>query len=794
MVRVHSLASGPILRLNQPIVRDYLRTIESNGYSYLFIDQFFNDLQDIYSPTGEVMSVTELPNEENLGKMVGVNVSDMKPIQKAQQQFILQEFVKYAKLAEHLFHVTQGSNFDTATINDPYLVFKKMMQLKKARNTMISSVDDVLDNSFVGALKDKIYDFRDAFATVLTSDKKAVRNVIEAVLTPFIELSDRDFVKVAQKAVNDMFDWAVQTDRKFNMQIEEILLGKDNVKSAAAQVMAFQKQVLADKKHPLFNNMIINSIREKPGQKEGAPNNLFLIDKYTKVYDQNLIIYSFRELKNHLGTEGNDLYKKLVRLAVIQSGLSNSPISFTSLLPYEDFKEEYNETLANLENIPNLAEFYTLNVFQRNNWSNSTIVGSSKAKWKKSKKGKWYSKPNAPSEMSFLDKKLKGAIGNGVIPQLLNFSTLSSEGRNEFIVFSWENGAYSKEQKKKMRSKGNYSYINKGLFQKVYDEDGKPLIQTSTDKEGNIYESFIYKAINAWGDSFRANEFYNIPTASKLENGFIKVENKSETVTIPGTNTTYQVVKSAEVEDSIIEQILNKDAVITKPQVIPTGVQTKTVQAPKAVSGPSSETKINIYAGTGENAELSNFAKRPFTLKDDDISFDMGDDFKRNFYSVEQAFQYMKSVIAGDSFKGSDKVSEKIANETNGAKLKALGGRGSLVTSKEGLEEWDRMSETFMYELLLASFKQNPQSLNELFATGNATLTHKYKGVEQDGGRFSKLLMKVREELRPTQSVNVTKSDAEIRATKEYQDWLKNNENPLMSEQENLEYYKVCKL
>ena len=61
--------------MNQPIVRDYLRTIESNGYSYLFIDQFFNDLQDIYAPTGEVISVTELPNEENLGKMVGVNVS-----------------------------------------------------------------------------------------------------------------------------------------------------------------------------------------------------------------------------------------------------------------------------------------------------------------------------------------------------------------------------------------------------------------------------------------------------------------------------------------------------------------------------------------------------------------------------------------------------------------------------------------------------------------------------------------------------------------------------------------------
>ena len=357
--------------------------------------------------------------------------------------------------------------------------------------------------------------------------------------------------------------------------------------------MAFQKQVLTDKKHPLFNNMIINSIREKPGQKEGAPNNLFLIDKYTKAYDQNLIIYSFRELKKHLGTEGSDLYKKLVRLAVIQSGLSNSPISFTSLLPYEDFKEEYNETLANLENMPNLAEFHTLDVFQRNNWSNSTIVASSKAKWKKSKKGKWYSKPDAPSEMSFLDNKLKDAIGNGVVPKMLNFSTLSSEGRNNFIVFSWENGVYSKEQKKQMRSKGNYSYINKGLFKKVYDGDGNPLIQTSTDKEGNIYESFVYKAINAWGDSFRANEFYTIPTASKLENGFMKVENKSETITIPGTSTTYKTMSSAEVEDSVIDGILNKGAIITKPQVIPTGVQTKTVQAPKAVSKSDAEIRAS---------------------------------------------------------------------------------------------------------------------------------------------------------------------------------------------------------
>jgi hypothetical protein len=554
--------------MNQPIVRDYLRAIESNGYSYMFIDRFFNEQQEMYKPSEEI-TITELPNETALGKMVGKSWENMTPVEKAQQQFILQEFVKYGKLAEHLFHVTQGSNFDTAVMNDPFLVFKKMMQLVKARKTMISSVDDVLDNSFVGVLKDAIFDVRDAFSTILMSDKKSVRNVLEASLLPFIELNDKDFIKVSQKMVNDLFDWAVQTDRSFNSQVEEILLGKGDVKSASAQVIEFQKKVLADKEHPLFNNMIINSIREQPGGKKGAPNNLLLAGKGNKVYDQNLMIYSFRELKKHLGAEGNDLYKKLVRLAVIQSGLTNSPIAFTSLLPYEDFKEEYNETISKLDNMPNLAEFYNLDVFQRNNWNNNSIVASGKAKWKKSKKGKWYSTPTRPSEIQFVDKKLKNAIAKGVIPQLLNFSTMSAEGRSEFITFSWEKGNYTKEQKKQMRKKSDYSYIEKGLFKKVYNSDGTPFIQTSENKDGSIYESFVYKAINAWGDSFRANEFYLDRVPSKLENGFMKVEAKNETITIPGTSSTYQKLSSAEVSDDLIVDIYN-GGVIIEQEIAPT--------------------------------------------------------------------------------------------------------------------------------------------------------------------------------------------------------------------------------
>jgi hypothetical protein len=71
-----------------------------------------------------------------------------------------------------------------------------------------------------------------------------------------------------------------------------------------------------------------------------------------------------------------------------------------------------------------------------------------------------------------------------------------------------------------MRKIGDYSFIQKGLFKKVYDNFGTAL-QTA-DKKGTPY--FVYKAINAWGDSYRANEFYTTDHHSVIENGFIKVE------------------------------------------------------------------------------------------------------------------------------------------------------------------------------------------------------------------------------------------------------------------------------
>lgn len=525
--------------MNQPIVREYLANVENAGYSWLFIDSLMEETADNYGGGGVEV---EMPNEAGLRKMVGKDSKDLNPTQLAQQRLILTEFLKYAKMSSHLLEVVQGSNFDTATINDPYLVFKKMMQLKRARKTIISSVDTLLESSFMNVLKNTIGDIRNAFSEILVSDKTNVRATLEAVLEPYVNLNDKEFVKLSRKAVNDLFDFAVQTDRRINNYVTNILLGDANVKSAATEIMDFKTKVMNNPEHPLHNNLIIKSIQKRPGIKEGSPDNLYLTGKDAKAYNQNQIIYAFRELKKAAPA---GLYGRLVRLAFLQSGLNNSPISFTSLLPYEDFKELYNETLAKIEEIPNLANFYNLDVFQRNNWSDTNIVPSKKAEWKQSNKTKkWYSKPFNPSEMSFIRKELKLAKQKGLISEVLNISTLSREGRSKFITFVWEDGKFTKEEKNAKRKKGDFSYIKKGLFKRVEDSFGEPLISSTEGKDGTIYDSYIYKAINAWGDGFRANELYDDVRQSVIDNGYIKVK---------------------EVEDSVIENLLiNKSDVTTK--------------------------------------------------------------------------------------------------------------------------------------------------------------------------------------------------------------------------------------
>lgn len=173
--------------------------------------------------------------------------------------------------------------------------------------------------------------------------------------------------------------------------------------------------------------------------------------------------------------------------------------------------------------------------------------------------------------------------------------------------------------------------------------------------------------------------------------------------------------------------------------------------SPELQAGRKGSETINIYAGTGENADLSNFAVRPFTISGDksESSIRIGG----NFQTVEGAFQAQKLVFSSMSDDEKEDIRKQL-EIASGSQARSIGRKIKDLNTVS----WDKASSDVMRDLLLESFSQNPEALNKLLSTGDATLTH-----TQDKGKwgteFPKILMEVRELLRNRSNIEPAITD-----------------------------------
>lgn len=142
---------------------------------------------------------------------------------------------------------------------------------------------------------------------------------------------------------------------------------------------------------------------------------------------------------------------------------------------------------------------------------------------------------------------------------------------------------------------------------------------------------------------------------------------------------------------------------------------------------------LNVYAGTRENVELSNFAKRPVTLGDG-----------VTYPTVEHAYQISKLQYASPMNVQPDEVQELAKNPGNYTAAQAK----KLSRQIVGLDtkRWDEDSSDLMETIVEQSFEQNPEALKVLLATGNATLTHTQDKTKWRT-EFPRILMNVRTKL-----------------------------------------------
>lgn len=151
-----------------------------------------------------------------------------------------------------------------------------------------------------------------------------------------------------------------------------------------------------------------------------------------------------------------------------------------------------------------------------------------------------------------------------------------------------------------------------------------------------------------------------------------------------------------------------------------------------------SQTKVlNVWHATGENANLSNLALRPFDYEG------------KHYQSVEHAYQTLKS----GSF------DEAVYNNPR------WNSAGTKIQGRKGTDKKTNLQ--LMKNLILESFKQNDSAKEELLATGNAQFTHK-KPKGSNGiweTEFPRILEEIREELKDYQSE--TDNSEELNAEEE---------------------------
>lgn len=448
----------------------------------------------------------------------------------------------------------------------------------------------------------------------------------------------------------------------------------------------------------------------------------------------NLMIRAWEELMDSNSKEVRDFAKDLAVYAFYTSGDAFGRNNFFKYVP-NSLREElgYFDYLRNLENNPSeLVQFeQATNKVFRNLWWNEDIVPT--IEWIREKEvfesGQLETiqdkLPNVPSGYTVTDDNGTELEIPGLIINNRYAKTIGNNAAGDII--------YSPYVKIKLNGTNDPRFVM--LYRFIGIKDTHPVYKL-IPKFGVNYQGMTVVEFGSKLSSLPFNNpRYSGSPSKDLDYYGYGSDNFREIIDIiPQSLNTLNAI------NDIVNTVENQNSLTEIPQ-----------QVDQEQTTEQQET-INIYAGTGENADLSNFAVRPFKYESfeptatvgDSILFGSTKEVNRviTFNTVEGAFQAQKLAYAAIPQTEKEELENKLS-KASGTEARKIG-RSIQNLDKES---WDKVSSSIMKDLITASFEQNPDALQRLLSTGNVILTH-----TQDKGKwgteFPRILMEVRDELR----------------------------------------------
>ena len=548
--------------MSQPIINEYLVMLDNIGASNLYAKTNINTIKQSFGASDALIAQVESLDVDEFDSNIEKYYKEKKKftdLENAKQQFILDEFLKYAKMADYSFDVTQALNYDTTSFKNGDVLFQKQIKTQKAIDSNIFiGVEQVLDNTFLGEQAELLDDAFSATGEILILEKDEFRNITDKMLTPYAikkYLSKDDFSKIGNKIKLSFLDFIIQTKSPIGNEIETLLV---NSETAAVNQLAIAKT-----KYP--NSPLLKELEQAPNPRENGTKTIkSRVNLRRKPGIINLYTDYMRELRDNPDT--NELFNNLVKVSILQ-GLYKSPISIAPIVPVESYAEIVSPIVSGLV-YDNTLEVFSNGAFERNNYKNNNIFYQIEPKFFGSRYDPMTDEP------TYYTAKHYFPVGGGfnLLPEDRKILTLSEEfnyiaTRYNYIKFprviketrkGSPTGTYIDVLTGKpiterglaiMRANGDLSASDIYGYQKVTDTEGNPLII-----QENGQTKHVYKMINLYGDGDLVSEYYPDFRQSVLNNGTIKAGEE-----IP--------------DDDIIRYYLDKKQVLVKENAIPLPAQ-----------------------------------------------------------------------------------------------------------------------------------------------------------------------------------------------------------------------------
>jgi hypothetical protein len=464
--------------MQQPIVKDYLLATQNNkqlGNKFtkskaVIIAEIFEKygysrsgseyLTDLYNNNeGKLLMLDALTEqrkdfgdwENHLSKLKTAS-KNPENLEKATfnklQKFVLDDLLYLQDAAQVLAESIATSKFDTngpgkdilqsTLLEENYDKFVQQMNGDGRFTLATTTKDGNYDNLIKDTLLNVFYKKSATFVNKLYKDL-VVLNKNENIKSLIKVFNDPDNTFVTKKLDDDsatlLYGSVINYILQKGVGYRQNLFFGDN--TVARKVLDIQK----DENHPLYNNYLFTNVfNPEIGNAETTPDILSVVDKNMDARESDFILQAFADLKS----KDLNLYNNLIYTTYFQTGVVTSPVSFYSLIPYNDILPQANDILKQhgeiASNLQDMADAVVANVgYKLNNLKRVSL------------------KPD-----------------DGNYGKILVLNNSKTQGKEYILVYD-----------KKSKSQGIFKKVGEGRYELLESKNYKSLFYNLTS-EGNV--------------------------------------------------------------------------------------------------------------------------------------------------------------------------------------------------------------------------------------------------------------------------------------------------------------------